>query len=479
MNSKYLLLSLFFSTVLSMLSKHTSAQQLTPYQKLQYLKQASEVLGTIESESIVYFGSQTPKDEADKAFQELQNNIDPKAQFFNDITTKGSPTFDYNQYFNFLKNNTLDTWGFTWTKMALTNAKNSGEYVIKFYGKKNLYLTLKSTGQYLQLADQPCRAVLKRQANGATKLMIIDREINDADASTATNFDKLETIQEARSVEDGINDLVSAITNKGMPQKTDIQSFTYDNTGVVTDFSHKLTGLLRTALIAANKNLDTRVTRAWSSSMKLVNTYSKKGNDLLMSAQWIDAQNAPEGKPFVTTVPFSNIKDSDIIPNTTRLDSAKTINSVLTPDPLPSKLKLELITNKGKGPQTFTENDTMLLAVRVNKPCFVRLIYLDATGRLTLLREKDFEVYPSEANKWVDINELFVCSKPFGVERLIAYACTEPFVGLKTHKDEDGNTIIDNSLEEVKKISKARGMGNKGTDVAEFYIPITTYPVKM
>ncbi len=478
MNSKIFALILALYMLTNVLGKEAFAQQLTDYQKLQYLKDASEVLGSFEAESSVYLGTQTTKDEADKAMQSLQSNIDPKAQFFNDIT-KGSPTFDYNQYLSLLKNNQFESWSFNWTTMVLTTTKNTQEYNIKFYGKKNLYLTFRSTGKVLQLDNKPCRAVLKRMANGVTKLTIMDGEVNDADASKALSINKLETIQEVRSVEDGINDIVRDITKKGVPKQIDIQSFTYDDTGVVTDFSHKLTGFLRTALTTANKNTDTRVTRAWGSSMKLVNTYSRKGNDLFISAQWFDAQNVPEGKPFVTAVPFSNIKDPDIIPNTTRLDSAKTINSVLTPDPVPSRLKLEIITNKGKGPQTFTENDTMLLAVRVNKPCFVRLIYLDATGRNTLLREKDFEVYPSEANKWIDINELFVCSKPFGVERLIAYAFTEPFVGLKTHKDEDGNTIIDNSLEEIKKISKSRGMGNKGIDVAEFYIPITTYPLKM
>ena len=101
MNSRIFALILALYMLTNVLGKEAFSQQPTEYQQLQYLKQASEVLGSFEAESSVYLGTQTTKDEADKAMQSLQSNIDPKAQFFNDIT-KGSPTFDYNQYLSLL-----------------------------------------------------------------------------------------------------------------------------------------------------------------------------------------------------------------------------------------------------------------------------------------------------------------------------------------------------------------------------------------
>ena len=115
----------------------------------------------------------------------------------------------------------------------------------------------------------------------------------------------------------------------------------------------------------------------------------------------------------------------------------------------------------------------MRLAVRVNKPCIVRLIYRQADNKLILLRNHDFKVNDWEINKWIDIPQDFVCAAPYGAEFLIAYACTEPLEILKTHKEGD-YVIIDNTLADTKKISTTHAMKNAGVSVVEQKLQITT-----
>ena len=458
---------------------HVSAQQLSPYEKLHLMNQAVEVMRQIESQTIVYTSMQSNSDEVIQTKRSLDSNIDPEAQIYNDVFN-GSKVIDYNQYFNILKNNNFDTWSFTWERVVLVNSANESAYIVKLYGKKSIHVPLKG----VKITDSPCRAVFKVKYlsynNYVVKLSILDQNTHDQDIAQAKDIAQLNSIQNIISVEDIVKKLAQDLSKNinSTVKNVDIQTFTYSNTGIVTEFSHKLTGLLRTQLTSINKSLDTRVSRQWGQEMKIVNKYQKTGNELILTSQWYNQQNQPKGTAFSVNMPFININDPNIIPNQSRIDTAQTINSVLVSDNyLPTLLSLEVTTNKGKGPQTFTENETMVLAVKVNKPCYVRLIYLDAIGRLTLLRPDDFKVIDTLLNKWVDVDQASVCSKPFGVERLIAFACPEAFDTLKTHQ-EDGYTIIDQTLEEVKKIStKARGMANKGIYVAEFFIPITTMPL--
>ena len=88
-------------------------------------------------------------------------------------------------------------------------------------------------------------------------------------------------------------------------------------------------------------------------------------------------------------------------------------------------LTVEIATDRGTGPVVYTEGETMTLFARTNQETYIRLIYILADGKRTLLLE-NYHIRPEKTNQSLEIGK-FVCTPPFGAEQLHIYAKREPF----------------------------------------------------
>jgi hypothetical protein len=120
-----------------------------------------------------------------------------------------------------------------------------------------------------------------------------------------------------------------------------------------------------------------------------------------------------------------------------------------TPEPAPSKgdFALDLMTSKGFGHQIFNEGERMQIAVKTDRPCFLRLVYHAADGQKVLLLENE-PMKTSDQGNYITVPQEFECAAPFGVETLQLFACTEVFQPLRTHKD-NGFIFIDEEVTAV------------------------------
>lgn len=107
---------------------------------------------------------------------------------------------------------------------------------------------------------------------------------------------------------------------------------------------------------------------------------------------------------------------------------------------LSSYLQLDLWTNKGNENVSYVAGETMKVYLRVNREAYVRLLYLLADGRWTLLYD-NYYVDRSKVNQIVELPMEFECSPPFGAEMLVAIARTEKFSPLTTIM-EDGYEFL-------------------------------------
>ncbi|WP_020571299.1 hypothetical protein [Neolewinella persica] len=125
-------------------------------------------------------------------------------------------------------------------------------------------------------------------------------------------------------------------------------------------------------------------------------------------------------------------------------------------------LILDVATNHGGDSITLTSTDPLLLYVRLNQPCFVRVIYELATGERILLKDSQ-EIDESLVSKGVRIGEkpLFA-QPPYGQESLIVLAQTSRFQPLKT-RTEGAFTYLKTSTKTA--INQSRGLveGNLST----------------
>ncbi len=102
---------------------------------------------------------------------------------------------------------------------------------------------------------------------------------------------------------------------------------------------------------------------------------------------------------------------------------------------LVSGLQVEMWTNKGSEHLLYTEGETMKVFVRVNREVHLRLLYILADGRRTLLYD-NYYVDQSKVNRVVEIPEEFECAPPFGAELLVVAARTEAFPPIQTYESD-------------------------------------------
>lgn len=91
-------------------------------------------------------------------------------------------------------------------------------------------------------------------------------------------------------------------------------------------------------------------------------------------------------------------------------------------------LTIEIATDRGTGPVVYTEGETMTVFARANQETYIRLIYILADGKRTLLLA-NYHISPEMVNQSLEIGK-FVCTPPFGAEQLHVYAKREPFPDL-------------------------------------------------
>lgn len=102
------------------------------------------------------------------------------------------------------------------------------------------------------------------------------------------------------------------------------------------------------------------------------------------------------------------------------------------------QLNLEVWSDRGNENLLYTEGEVMKVYVRVNRECYIRLLYILADGRWTLLYDNYF-IDKSKVNQVVEIPTEFECSPPFGAEMLVVIARTDKFSKL--------NTIVEDGYE--------------------------------
>ena len=127
-------------------------------------------------------------------------------------------------------------------------------------------------------------------------------------------------------------------------------------------------------------------------------------------------------------------------------------------------LQVEVWTNKGRDHLLYTEGETMKVVVRVNRGAYIRLLYILADGRRTLLYNSHY-IDQSKVNRVVEIPGEFECAPPFGAEFLVVAARTEKFPPIQTY-ESDGYHFL--SAKDAGQAARDfRGMKKKPPDAQQ------------
>ena len=138
--------------------------------------------------------------------------------------------------------------------------------------------------------------------------------------------------------------------------------------------------------------------------------------------------------------PIEEVPQSEETPQTVETSPEE---SLVSPKVFASDgLIIEIATDKGTGPVVYTEGEIMTVFARANQEAYIRLIYILADGKRTLLLE-NHHIDNEMANQSLEVGK-FVCTPPFGAEQLHVYAKREPFPDLAAGEtyEEDGYVYL-------------------------------------
>ena len=139
-------------------------------------------------------------------------------------------------------------------------------------------------------------------------------------------------------------------------------------------------------------------------------------------------------------------------------------------------LRVELWTNKGDRHLVFNQGEEVKLVMRVNKPAYVRIVYLLAGGAKVPIDQAYF-IDASKVNMAVEYPDTFTVSPPFGIEQIYAVAFTrkpEPLPTVKRVVDGEEYDVV----AEVDTLVRHRGIKRKeaAAETSESTVSLTTMP---
>jgi hypothetical protein len=464
-------------------------QALSPYYKIKSAERVKQVLKDFESAfGLLANPYIVDREERDEANDRMYASLRRDARFENDLIpgNKGTKTIDFEEYkriaFIGYKKGGLSCH-FEWEEAEFQSIPEG--YLVLFYGKKSLFGNYQGQKR-LQLENVPCRAgvFLKMDGNQVTEARIgfMDTDSKKKSNATISLIDQrnpLELVTLPEMIDKLARQIIRSLPEKEV-WKLFIEEITFDGLGISNDFSKQLTGTLKSSLARMSGNIYTDPTSTSPGSLlKLKGRYYKSGNFLKIGVQIFDGLDHATGFALSSEILLANIPNAGIEPAGKLVGDASRVQAIVAAgkddEPVASddELLLEVSTDKGYGPQSYREGDTMTLKVRANKPCTVRMIYQDASKNIVQLRNKDFTIATDAVGKWIYMPEQFECAAPFGFEMLFAYATEGKFKPIEKTQSQNGFTFILDELKNVVALTTENGGKLK---IARCTIPITTQP---
>ncbi|MFC1529063.1 DUF4384 domain-containing protein, partial [Candidatus Latescibacterota bacterium] len=253
-----------------------------------------------------------------------------------------------------------------------------------------------------------------------------------------------------------------------------------------TDFSSEFSGYFLPVLEAELTSYFNVVSRDISGGHSLQTQHVLTGtywvkDDMIRILEYITDLNTGSKRAAATVIIPKDIVEKEGIQLLPRnFQQAMEDRKVfLKQDVIPGTLSLEVWTSKGNKSLIFKENEETEIFVRVNKPCYLQVIYHMANG-VRLLLYNNLYIDISKVNQVFTFPDTFYFAPPLGVERLQVFASTEKLNEMRTSTATYDGEMYDNVFDEDFKNHTVamRGIKKKKTEreMAERIVTITTIP---
>lgn len=268
-------------------------------------------------------------------------------------------------------------------------------------------------------------------------------------------------------------------------QKLTLELFTYQGCGVHDALSDRIFATLSRCLQKQALVNVLSPAQSQENTLALRGSYQQALNNLHLTVVLYEPGTGKVLKTFVNAdLPLTWLSQENLplIPdNYPQIAARRDTLRQQKPATTRTALTVSVRTNRGRTGVEYWEGNTLVLDVKANKPCHLRLVNLMADGRKTLL-ENDFEIKPGQENQYVHLTPDAVCSAPFGMEYLLVYAAEEAFCPLPNRpnptlyvREEDGYQLLIGSMPAlIEAVTCTRNQ----SEVAQDRLQITTRSLK-
>lgn len=392
----------------------------------------------------------------------VQDFFNHKAAVFSDLTIAGLKSESYkdekakiiyalayakkvdivNHYKNEITQKKSEASGIISAARALTDAGKKSQAIMKYYEAMSL-IRIMEQDQAILLALDPSQYDGEISATG--------KSVNEAISALANNPER--TLEDACFfIAEGLRNQVKVVSSP-----VTVSMFSYQDTQMGSDFSFRLGSQLQQELVRQGFNIVTTRSVNPNSTPEtkvIYGTYWKENENLNIMAIIRDPQSSRIIASAEATLPVSWLMTNNIsyLPDNYN-EALEQIKTFRKDEIINGGLMVELMTNHGKDNALYQEDDTLIMYVKVNRECYVRVIYYQADGSKVLLQD-DYFISADMANKFIQLPDKNVATAPFGVETLQLNAQTSRFQPLPV-KMSGGYKFIDEDLATI--VTRTRG----------------------
>lgn len=305
------------------------------------------------------------------------------------------------------------------------------------------------------------------------EIIALERAVNDA-VSRLTHSD-------GHTLEDACFFMVEGLKkqlNEGH-QPVSVTLFTYQDTQMGSAFSARFGRELEQELVRRGfkiKNHSFTANDSIQGLHVLSGTYWKEGDKLRVLSVIRDTEQGAIVASAGAAIPIAWLQEQAIPYLPPNYDDALTRLKTFRKDEIINGgLIIDLMTSHGGDQVLFEQGDTLVMYVKANRECYIRVIYYQADGTKVLLQD-DYPVTSDMVNRFIELPQKNIASPPFGVETLQLNAQTGKFPPLNITRINNYE-YIDEGVEAI--VSKTRGFQRleEGNLAAEKRISVTTIPM--
>ncbi|MEI7981604.1 MAG: DUF4384 domain-containing protein, partial [Bacteroidota bacterium] len=266
--------------------------------------------------------------------------------------------------------------------------------------------------------------------------------------------------------------LSQQISGKSLSENIRMGSFTFQDTRMGSEFSARLASSLEQKIIHQGINLKSTGTiyrglQDDTSGYIFSGTYWKEGDNIKIIGNLRNARTDRNIAGVEEFLPQKWCADNSVRFIADNYDQAMVRQKQFSENEITGGgLFTDLWTNRGKDNPMFKRGDTMRIYVKVDQPCYIRLIYYFSDGTKTLLADSRY-IGEDKINQSILLPDLFVCDAPFGAETIQMIAQTSPFKPLTIRLENGYQMILDDvgvilaNVRGMKTIGKTEMIGER------------------